>query len=249
MKLISSPPVKTLGAEGFDFCPGCGYGSIVLAIAEAAADLPRPPVFIVDIGCVDFMITHLPGDVMMGPHGRASALASGYKRVHPDAVVCCIQGDGAFMGIGATETLHTALRGECITTIVLNNGVLADTGGQMAVTTVADQVTTTTPHGRSADFGTAIGPLEMVAPIAGVAFAERVAIDAVPGIRSISRAISSAFEVQRQGAGLSLVEVVSPCPTHWRMEAPEAWEHVRTITRTTYPTGRIVDRAQTSRSQ
>jgi 2-oxoglutarate ferredoxin oxidoreductase subunit beta len=243
MKIVAQPPSATMGAEGFDFCPGCGYGSIVLAIAEAAATLPRPPVFIVDIGCVDFMITHLPGDVMMGPHGRASTLASGYKRVNPDAIVCCIQGDGAVMGIGATESLHTAVRGEAITMIVLNNGVLADTGGQLAATTVLDQVTTTTPTGRTADFGAPLRFLEMIAPIPGVASAERVAIDSVPGIRAITRAVSAAFETQQRGQGLSIVEVVSPCPTHWRMDASQAWEHVRDVTRSTYPTGKIVDPA------
>jgi hypothetical protein len=137
MKVVYEPAQAVLGPDGFDFCPGCGYGSVVLALAELAATLDQPPVFIIDIGCVDFMTAHLPGDVMMGPHGRATALATGYKRVNPAATVCAIQGDGAFMGIGATESLHTAARGEPITVIVLNNGVLADTGGQMAATTVA----------------------------------------------------------------------------------------------------------------
>ena len=75
MKIVSAPSRLVLGDEGFDFCPGCGYGSILLALADVVAALDRPPVFIIDIGCVDFMTAHLPGDVMMGPHGRATALA------------------------------------------------------------------------------------------------------------------------------------------------------------------------------
>ena len=93
----------------------------------------------VDIGCVDFMTAHMPGDVLMGPHGRTGVLASGYKRMQPDRLVCAIQGDGGFMGLGAAESLHTAVRGEQITIIVLNNGVLADTGGQLAATTLGRQ--------------------------------------------------------------------------------------------------------------
>lgn len=244
MKIVYEPAATVLGQDGFDFCPGCGYGSILLALAEIAATLDRPPVFIIDIGCVDFMTVHLPGDVMMGPHGRATALAAGYKRVNPDTAVCAIQGDGAFMGIGATETLHTAVRAEPITVIVLNNGVLADTGGQMAATTLAGQVTTTTPAGRSPAYGTPLPFLEMIAALPGVAYAERVAIDSGPRIRRASKALAAALEAQREAAGLSVVEVVSPCPTHWRLDPVQAWERVGEVTRSAYPVGVLADRRE-----
>jgi 2-oxoglutarate ferredoxin oxidoreductase subunit beta len=242
MKIVSAPSRLVLGDEGFDFCPGCGYGSILLALADVVAALDRPPVFIIDIGCVDFMTAHLPGDVMMGPHGRATALAAGYKRVNPEDTVCAIQGDGAFAGIGATESLHTAARGEPITVIVLNNGVLADTGGQMAATTLPGQVTTTTPAGRTREFGAAIPFLEMICGLPGVAYAERVAIDAAPRIRRVHKALAAALAAQRAGTGLSVVEIVSPCPTHWRLEPAAAWDHVGDITRTGYPVGVLADR-------
>jgi len=247
MRTVSAPSRLVLGDEGFDFCPGCGYGSVLLALGEVVRELNRPVVFIIDIGCVDFMTAHLPGDVMMGPHGRASVLAAGYKRVNPDATVCAIQGDGAFAGIGATETLHTAARGEPITVIVLNNGVLADTGGQMAPTTTAGQVTTTTPAGRTAEFGTAVAFLEMIAGLPGVTYAERVAISSAPRIRRVHRALSAAFDVQQAGGGLSVVEVVSPCPTHWRQEPAAAWEQVRELTGSSYPVGVVADRRAAER--
>jgi 2-oxoglutarate/2-oxoacid ferredoxin oxidoreductase subunit beta len=242
MKLVYEPARTALAPDGFDFCPGCGYGSVVLALADIAATLPRPPVFIIDIGCVDFMTAHLPGAVMMGPHGRATALATGYKRVCPEATVCAIQGDGAFMGIGATESLHTAARGEPITVIVLNNGVLADTGGQMAATTLAGQVTTTTPAGRGPALGAPLPFLEMIAGLPGVTYAERVAIDSGPRIRGVGRALAAALGAQQAGAGLSVVEVVSPCPTHWRLDPVQAWDRVRDITGSAYPAGVLTDR-------
>jgi 2-oxoglutarate/2-oxoacid ferredoxin oxidoreductase subunit beta len=248
MRLVYEPSQAVLGQDGFDFCPGCGYGSVVLALAEMATTLDRPPAFIIDIGCVDFMTAHLPGDVMMGPHGRATALATGYKRVHPEATVCAIQGDGAFMGIGATETLHTAARGEPITVIVLNNGVLADTGGQMAATTLPDQVTTTTPAGRSQAFGAPLPFLEMIAGLPGVAYAERVAINSGPRIRRINKALAAALSAQRTAAGLSVVEVVSPCPTHWRLDPVQAWDRVRDITHSAYPVGTLADRRDRNES-
>ncbi len=242
MKTVFEPALNILGPEGFDFCPGCGYGSVAQAIESAASFLPEAPVFVVDIGCVDFMITHLPGDVLLAPHGRAIAVAAGYKRVRPEKAVVCVLGDGAFSGIGTTEAVHCVVRGENITAIILNNGVLADTGGQMGATTRVDQVTTTTPKGRTEAYGTPIRPLEFVADVPGLVFGERVAIHSVKGIRDLSPAIRRALEAQMQGHGTSLVEVLSPCPTHWRMESSEAWDRVKDASKTDFPTGIVVDR-------
>lgn len=244
MKVVAAPNASALDPHGFDFCPGCGYGSVLLALSDVSAGLERPPVFMVDIGCVDFMTAHMPGDVLMGPHGRTSVLASGYKRMRPDRLVCAIQGDGGFMGLGAAESLHTAARGEQITIIVLNNGVLADTGGQLAASTPPGQPTSTTPSGRSLQHGSPLPFLEMLAMLPGVAYAERVAIDSALGVRRVRRAIGRAFEAQRTARGLSVVEVLSPCPTHWRMDSVEAWEHVRQNVRAVYPTGVLVDRTE-----
>ena len=237
MKPIYTPDPRALGKEGFDFCPGCGYGSILLSLTEVVRKMVQPPVFMVDIGCVDFMTAHMPGDVIMGTHGRTTALASGYKRVTPDRLVCTIQGDGGFMGIGATESLYTAVRGEPITAIVLQNGVLADTGGQMAPTTLSGQVTTTTPKGRATDSGKPLLFLEMLSGLDGVAYAERVAIASGPEIRKVGRALERAFEVQSAGIGMSIVEILTPCPTHWRMDPVDAWKHIQESTETVYRTG------------
>ncbi|HEY7625435.1 MAG TPA: thiamine pyrophosphate-dependent enzyme [Ilumatobacteraceae bacterium] len=243
MKVVAEPSAEALAPHGFDFCPGCGYGSVLLALTDVVASLERKPVFMVDIGCVDFMTAHMPGDVLMGPHGRTSVLASGYKRMRPDRLVCAIQGDGGFMGLGATESLHTAARGEPITIIVLNNGVLADTGGQLAATTLSGKATSTTPAGRASQHGAPVPFLEMLAMLGGVAYAERVAIDSALGIRRMRRAIGKAFAVQGSGAGLTIVEVLSPCPTHWRMDTVQAWEYIRESVSTVYPTGVLVDRS------
>jgi 2-oxoglutarate ferredoxin oxidoreductase subunit beta len=244
MQVVHRPPTNALGDDGFDFCPGCGYGSILLALTECVQSLPPPlPVFMLDIGCVDFMVAHMPGDVMMGTHGRTSAFASGYKRVHPERLVVAIQGDGGFMGLGAAESLHAANRGEPITVIVLNNGVLADTGGQLAATSLRGQVTTTTSTGRTPEVGSPLAFLEIIAKLPGVGFAERVAIDSVPSARRLKEALREAIEVQRSGK-YSIVEVLSPCPTHWRMEPVAAWQRVKDEMTQTYPLG--VVKARTS---
>jgi 2-oxoglutarate ferredoxin oxidoreductase subunit beta len=235
VKVVYNPDTESLGPGGFDFCPGCGYGSIVMCMTEALQKAGEAdPVFFLDIGCVDFMIGHLPGETMLGTHGRTPALAAGFKYVEPDRLVIAIQGDGGFMSVGAGESLHSALRGDPITVVVLNNGVLADTGGQFSPSTPPSITTTTSPNGsgrRPLPF------LEMLASLDGVAYAQRVAVDSVVGVRRVTRAISRALEVQRQAKGIGIVEILSPCPTHWRLDSVESWEMIRSELTVHYPLG------------
>ena len=237
MKVVYDPNEESLGPDGFDFCPGCGYGSVVMCLIEALQRSQEPdPLFLLDIGCVDFMVGHLPGDTMIGTHGRTPALAAGYKFVSPDRLVVAIQGDGGFMAVGAGESLHSALRGDPITIVVLNNGVLADTGGQYSPSTPPSVSTTTSPSGPRRK---PLPFLEMLASLDGVAFAQRVAIDSVLGVRRVTRALARAIEVQRRGEGLGIVEILSPCPTHWRLDPVESWGMIRSDMVTHYPVGII----------
>ena len=242
MKVVYEPDSRILGNDGFDFCPGCGYGSVVMCLTEALQRTGEAdPVFLLDIGCVDFMVGHLPGDTMIGTHGRTPALAAGYKFVAPERLVIAIQGDGGFMSVGAGEALHSALRGDPITVVVLNNGVLADTGGQFSPSTPPSIITTTSP---AAPGRKPLPFLEMLAMLDGVAFAQRVAVDSVLGIRRVTRALSRAIDVQRQGTGLGIVEILSPCPTHWRLDPVQSWEMIRTEMVEHYPVGVIKPRSE-----
>ena len=178
----------------------------------------------------------------MGTHGRTPALATGYKRVDPDRLVVAIQGDGGLMSVGACEAIHASMRGEAITIIVLNNGVLADTGGQLAPTTLLGAATASAPEGRGAALGAPLPFLEMLALIDGVAYAERVAVDSVLGVRRMTRALRRAIAVQQRGVGIGIVEVLSACPTHWRLEPDESWDYLREQVQTVYPLGVFADR-------
>jgi 2-oxoglutarate/2-oxoacid ferredoxin oxidoreductase subunit beta len=239
MRIVMQPDQGTLGPTGFDFCPGCGYGTVVLELTAAIenAKFDLPPLFVVDIGCVDFMLGHLPGNTVMGPHGRAPALATGLKRSDPKRTVIAIQGDGGFMSVGAAESLHAAVRGESFTVIVLNNGVLADTGGQMAPTTLTGMPTSTSPGGRGLGAGAPIRFLELLSTIAGVAYAERVAIHSVHGIQQVRHAISRALSIQADRTGLGIVEILSACPTHWRIDPEKSWDFMKKEIERIYPVG------------
>ena len=77
-------------------------------------------------------------------------MATGVRRVRPDAFVFTYQGDGDLAAIGTAEIVHAAARGERISVIFVNNGIYGMTGGQMAPTTLLGQRTTSSPTGRDA---------------------------------------------------------------------------------------------------
>jgi 2-oxoglutarate ferredoxin oxidoreductase subunit beta len=173
-------------------------------------------------------------------HGRAPAVATGVKRSQPDAVVFTYQGDGDLAAIGTAEIVHAAARGERITTIFVNNAIYGMTGGQMAPTSLIDQVTNTSPYGRKAETaGMPIRMSEMLATLDGAKFITRVAVNNPGNMAKAKAAIKKAFEIQLQGDGFTMVEVLSTCPTNWGMTPIEAagWLEKQLITY--YPLGQF----------
>jgi 2-oxoglutarate ferredoxin oxidoreductase subunit beta len=173
-------------------------------------------------------------------HGRAPAVATGIKRCRPHTLVFAYQGDGDLASIGMAEIIHAAARGEKISVFFVNNANYGMTGGQMAPTTLIGQKTTTTPFGRRAETeGYPIRIPELLASLDGVRYLERVAVTGPSGIRKTRRAIKNAFLVQTGGEGFALVEMLSPCPTCWRMSPLESLTWVDEHMVQEYPLGVI----------
>ncbi len=224
----------------FSFCPGCGHGTAHRLIAEAIDyfGIRENIIGVSPVGCAVFFYNYFNFDVVEAPHGRAPAVATGLRRALPDMHILVYQGDGDMAGIGTSEIIHCANRGENVTVIFINNTTYGMTGGQMAPTTLLGQKTTTTPYGR--DFrrdGYPIKITEMIAVMDAPAFVARVAVDKVANIRKAKRVIRQAFETQIKGLGFSLVEVLSPCPTDWGMTPQQAREHVQKEIIPYYPLG------------
>ncbi|MDO4800166.1 MAG: thiamine pyrophosphate-dependent enzyme, partial [Bacillota bacterium] len=168
------------------------------------------------VGCSVLAYEYFNCDMHEGSHGRAPAVATGIKRVHPNNVVFTYQGDGDLASIGMAEIVHAAGRGEKITTIFVNNAIYGMTGGQMAPTTLIGQKATTAPLGRTVEHsGRPLRMAEMLATIDGAAFVERVSVHDPANIRKAKRAIKEAFQCQIDGKGFSIVEILSTCPTNW----------------------------------
>ncbi len=200
------------------FCPGCTHGIIHRIIAEVMCemDILDSTIGVSPVGCTYNNYEYFACDMVQAAHGRAPAVATGIKRVHPDHTVFTYQGDGDLAAIGTAEIVHAAARGEKICTFFINNAIYGMTSGQMAPTTLLGQVTTTSPFGRDPQVqGYPINVSEMLATLPGAVYIERVAVNDFKHIMQAKKAIRKAFRVQQAGLGFAMVEILSTCPTNW----------------------------------
>ena len=231
---------KALQPRATHYCPGCTHGIAHKLVAEAIDELGvrDRAIGVAPVGCAVFAYDYFDCDFQQAAHGRAPAVATGIKRVVPDAVVFTYQGDGDLASIGAAEIIHAAMRGERISVIFINNAIYGMTGGQMAPTTLVGQKTTTSPAGRQlAHAGSPIRVAEMLATIPGAAYVARVALSSPANVARARKAIRKAFDTQLSGAGFSLVECLSTCPTNWGMAPVEAMEWLEKNMIPYYPLG------------
>ncbi|MCL2491187.1 MAG: thiamine pyrophosphate-dependent enzyme [Coriobacteriia bacterium] len=231
---------KSLSDKPFTYCPGCTHGIAHRLIAETLdeLDLADRAIGIAPVGCSVLAYEFFNTDMLQAAHGRAPAVATAVKRVHPDAIVFTYQGDGDLASIGTAETVHAATRGENIVVIFINNAIYGMTGGQMAPTSLPGQITQTSPTGRDVETqGYPIRMVEMLSTLDGVALAQRVSLDTPKHVREAKRAIKKAFQNQIDGKGYSIIEVMSTCPTNWGLSGPGAIEWLQENLLPYYPLG------------
>ncbi len=207
------------------YCPGCTHGIIHRLVAEALDELGlrEKTVGVAPVGCSVLIYNYFDCDFLEAPHGRAPALATGFKRLRPDMIVFTYQGDGDLASIGTSEIIHAANRGEKITTIFVNNAIYGMTGGQMAPTTLPGQITTTSPAGRDIDqTGYPLKISEMLSTLETPSFIQRTSVHDPQHIIQTKKAIKEAFTYQKEGRCFSLVEVISTCPTNWGLSPSES---------------------------
>ncbi len=207
------------------YCPGCTHGVIHRIVAEVLDELGirERTVGISPVGCSVLAYNYFETDFHEASHGRAPAVATGIKRARPDLIVFSYQGDGDLASIGMGEIIHCANRGEKITVIFVNNAIYGMTGGQMAPTTMPNQVATTCPTGRDVEqAGWPIRVAELLSALRTPAFIARASAHSPLHAVRAKALIRRAFEYQVQGTCFSLVEVLSTCPTNWGLPPTEA---------------------------
>jgi 2-oxoglutarate ferredoxin oxidoreductase subunit beta len=222
------------------YCPGCIHGIAHRLVAEVMDELGirERTVGIAPVGCAVLAYNYFECDFAEAAHGRAPAMATGMKRANPDLIVFTYQGDGDLASIGTNEVIHTAARGENITTVFINNAVYGMTGGQMAPTTLPGMVTTSSPYGRDVKTqGYPVHVSELIAQLEGSAYVVRRSAHKPAEVRKLRKALKTAFQVQMAGLGYSIVEVVSNCPTNWGMTPRESLKFIEERMIPYYPLG------------
>lgn len=229
------------------YCPGCGHGVVHKLIARAIDELgiQDRTILISPVGCSVFAYYYFDVGNIQVAHGRAPAVATAVKRSRPESVVLSYQGDGDLAAIGCAEIVHAANRGEPITVVFINNAIYGMTGGQMAPTTMLGQKSTTSPFGRSIwNEGYPMHVSELLASLEAPVYIERVALGNNKQVMNTGRALRRAIENQVRGIGFSLIEVLSPCPTIWKLDPLEAQKRVREEMPKTFPLGVFRDRTK-----
>ena len=226
----------------YDYCAGCGHGISIRLISEVIDELRlrERTVGVLGVGCYSTNPVTFDFDCQLALHGRAPAMATATKRLQPDRLVFTMQGDGDLAAIGTTEIIHAAQRGERFTTILLNNANFGETGGHMAPTTLLGQRTPSSPKGRDAEqHGYPTRMTEMLALLDGVSYVVRVAVDKPANIMRTRGALRKAFQIQMGGRGLTFVEILTACPSGWRLSPVESLEWMENVQQKTYPLGEL----------
>ena len=229
------------------YCPGCGHGITHKLIARAIDELgiQDRTVMVSPVGCSVFVYYYFDAGNVQVAHGRAPAAATGIKRALPGSIVISYQGDGDLAAIGSAEILHAANRGESITVFFLNNAIYGMTGGQMAPTTPIGKKSTTSPFGRNIwNEGYPLHISEVLSSLDAPVYIERVGLGSIKQIMAASKAVRKGIENQVKGLGFSLIEVLSPCPTIWKMQPVDAQKYVREELEKIYPLGVYRDRTK-----
>jgi len=228
------------------YCPGCGHGVINRLIAEILEENNQQENVICSlaVGCACLLPESFGIDVIQAQHGRAAAVACGLKRTRPETTVFAYQGDGDASAIGLSETLYAAIRNENITVIFINNGIYGMTGGQMSPTSLPGQKTTTSPRGR--DVALTGAPLNVIDLLQTreVAYLARCSVHGHKEINQTKKCLQRAFANQWANKGYSFVEILSPCPTNWKMAPVESNAHIKNAVTQVYPLGVFYDKEE-----
>jgi 2-oxoisovalerate ferredoxin oxidoreductase beta subunit len=227
------------------YCPGCGHGVVHKLIAEALTELGLQDraILVSPVGCSVFAYYYFNVGNVQVAHGRAPAAATALKRTHPESIVMSYQGDGDRAAIGTAEIIHAANRGENISVFFINNSIYGMTGGQMAPTTLVGQKSTTSPWGRRpSNEGLPLHVCELLAALETPTYLERVALSDMKNISKARKAVKKALDIQKNGGGFSLVEILSPCPTILKMDPVVARNWVGETLLKAFPLGVFRDR-------
>jgi len=214
-------------------CPGCGHRTAMTLLDGLIArkGLKEKVVLALDVACCSLLIDEVEYDSVMCAHGRVLDVAKGFQIVRKDCCVISYMGDGAAYSIGIEEMIHAARRNDRAFAVVVNNGLYSMTGGQIAPTYVGDA--------DPADAHAGFRVEQVLAPFP-VRYLARAALTDAPNIDRASRYLEAALDGYLSGGGFHLVELLSPCPTNYKLNPKDMAEMINARMTVHYPLGEFV---------
>ncbi len=241
MEIVWEKP-HTMSKVRMHYCPGCAHGVIHKVLMEViqGMKIQDKTIGVAPVGCSVLAYHYMDIDMHEAAHGRATAVATGIKRVLPDRLVFTYQGDGDLAAIGTAESIHACNRGENFLIIFINNAIYGMTGGQMAPTSLVGMVTSTTPEGREIHTqGYPFRITETVATLPGTYYVTRQSVHTPTAVRHFTKSVEKAFKYQIENKGTCLIEIVANCPSGWKMTPLEANKWIEESMFPFYPPGDI----------
>ncbi len=226
------------------WCPGCGHGIICRVITEAVQELgvSNRVLTVDDVACGQFGQFAMKYNTVMGAHGRTIATAAGLKHARPDCLVIARPGDGSAYSIGIESTIYSAIRNDNILAIVINNSVFGMTGGQMSPATLPGMKTATSPFGRDEKKNGSMLDITKLLANTDMAYLARGAVNTPANTEKTKKMIKKALQKQMNGEGFCLIDVLSMCPTNWKMSEIDACEFIKTTQSKYLPLGEFIDK-------
>lgn len=217
-------------------CAGCGHRTAMMMLDDIIGErkLKERIILAIDVACCSLLIDFVSYDSIMCAHGRVLDVTKGYKEVRKDNIVISYMGDGAAYSIGIEEMIHSARRNDDALVIVINNGLYSMTGGQLAPTYVD---TTVNSEARIYE-GFKVEDVIAKLPISYLA---RAALSDKENIDIAKKYINTAFDKYTTAGGFNLVELLSPCPTNYKMTPKDAADMINDKWSKIYKIGEFVN--------
>jgi len=185
------------------WCPGCGDYGIWNALKRGfvKANLtPQEIMMVTGIGCGSKMNDYMHINGLNTLHGRALAVATGFKLANPAMKVIVVHGDGDGYGEGGNHFLHAARRNIGLVDLIENNHVYGLTKGQYSPTSRLGFITKTSPRGA---LERPISPLALAISQGATFVARGFSLD----INGLADIIAEAMHHR----GYALIDVMQPC--------------------------------------
>ena len=202
-------------------CPGCGHRTAMILIDDIVKqkNIKEKTVLALDVACCSLLIDFVAYDSVMCAHGRVLDVTKGYKTMRKENIVISYMGDGAAYSIGMEEMVHAARRNDDALVVVINNGLYSMTGGQTTPTYIDVE-------NAAANKGFLIENL-----LAGfdISYLARAALTDKENIDRAKKFLDKALTKYMAKGGFNLVELLSPCPTNYKVSAQNAAEIINNL--------------------